>query len=183
MHMHTHTHNAHLPHRAGPQGYLEAIRLAEERETAVRTVFNKYDADNSGAIDMEELLCLLDDLGLVKKLTSNAKDFAAEMFVRYDSNDDGVLSFEEFKHLYNAAIDDSRGKKTPAPVASRTESGLGGSTIEARKKIAAEKARQKAEEAERIRKQNAEMKARIMAKNKGADSKVCSIGAYPSPKP
>ena len=44
----------------------------------------------------------------------------------------------------------------------KTASGLEGGTLEARKKIAAEKAAKKAEEAERIRKQNAEMKARIM---------------------
>ena len=38
--------------------YQEAIRIAEERENAVRAEFNRYDTNKSGSIDMEELLSL-----------------------------------------------------------------------------------------------------------------------------
>ena len=74
-----------------PQSYVEAIRIAEEREKQVRDAFDKYDTDNSGNIDMEELLVLLEDLGLLQKLKTEKKEFAADMFVKYDTNDDGVL--------------------------------------------------------------------------------------------
>ena len=99
-----------------------------------------------------------------------------------------MRSFDEFKGFYNAAIDDARGReRAPKPSMSRskTQSGLSDETKvrparrrppgvgavptrprlpcaaqNARKKLAEEKARKKAEEAERIRKENAEMKAR-----------------------
>jgi len=159
--------------------YMEAIRIAEERENAVKGQFDKYDRDGSGSIDMTEMLSLLQDLQLLSRLKTEPEKFAAEMFAEYDENDDGVLDFEEFKNLYNAAIDDSLEKKRPVAASSkkyggslsRTASGLDGGTIEARKKIAADKAKKKAEEAERIRASNAEMKARIMAQGKGRDPK------------
>ena len=163
-----------------PLSYMEAIRIAEEREANVKQVFDKYDLDKSGTVDMEEMLSLLQDLGLLNRLKTDREKFAAEMFVEYDANDDGVLDFEEFKKLYNAAIDDSLERKRPnagtrraaaASSLSRTASGLDNGTIEARKKIAMEKAKKKAEEAERIRLANAEMKARILAQGKGRDPK------------
>ena len=39
--------------------YMEAIRIAEEREANVKSIFMKYDVDKSGTIDMDELLVLL----------------------------------------------------------------------------------------------------------------------------
>ena len=33
------------------------------------------------------------------------------MFAKHDANSDGVLSFEEFRGFYNAAVDDSVGKR------------------------------------------------------------------------
>ena len=83
---------SHQPARLpAAQTYLEAVKIAEAREAEVKAVFDKYDVDQSGTIEMEELLALLDDLGLVSKLQTTAKDFAAEMFAKYDANDDGVL--------------------------------------------------------------------------------------------
>ena len=156
---------------------MEAIKIAEEREALVKSQFDKYDVDASGTIEMEELLSLLEDLGMTPRLKTDATEFCSNMFIKYDANDDGVLDFEEFKSLYNAAIDDSHGKKTvlaakPTPIVGRDSKGLDGGTLAARKALAEEKARKKAEEAERIRKQNAEMKAKILAKNKGADAKA-----------
>jgi len=152
--------------------YEEALRIAEAREREVRSFFDKFDVDGSGTIDMEEILAIMEEMGLLKNLKTDRITFCSEMFVKYDANDDGVLSFDEFKGFYNAAIDDARGRKrAPKPTLSRskTSSGLSDETKNARKKLAEEKARKKAEEAERIRKENAEMKARIMAEKKKDD--------------
>jgi len=152
--------------------YEEALRVAEAREREVRGFFDKFDVDSSGTIDMEEILAIMEEMGLLRNLKTDRITFCSEMFVKYDANDDGVLSFDEFKGFYNAAIDDSRGRKRqPKPSLSRskTSSGLSDETKNARKKIAEERARKKAEEAERIRKENAEMKARIIAEKKKDD--------------
>ena len=77
--------------------YLEAIRIAEEREASVKAIFSKYDLDKSESIDMDELLVLLDDLGLLTKLKTEPTDFAAEMFTKYDANSDGVLRWVRTK--------------------------------------------------------------------------------------
>ena len=74
-----------------PQNYMEAIKVAEEREAYVRSIFDKYDMDKSNSIDSDELLILLDDLGLVSKLKSKPEEFASDMFEKYDANGDGVL--------------------------------------------------------------------------------------------
>jgi len=101
--------------------------------------------------------------------------FTTDMFVKFDANDDGVLSFEEFKGLYNAAVDDAAGNRRSTKAngaATRTKHGLDEATLAAREKMKEEKARKKAEEAEKIRKQNAEMKERLRAQHKGKDPKA-----------
>ena len=74
-----------------PQSYADAIRIAKQREAEVRSVFDRYDADGSGSIEMQELLCVLEDLKLLSTLKSDSVDFAARMFRQYDTNDDGHL--------------------------------------------------------------------------------------------
>ena len=90
-------------------------------------------------------------------------------------------SFEEFKGLYNAAVDDAAGTRPKAKkaevTAARTAHGLDGGTLAAREAIKQEKARKKAEEAEKIRKQNAEMKERIKQQSKGKDPKARTAAA------
>ena len=156
--------------------YQEAIRIAEERERHLKKAFEEHDDDNSGTIDSDEILVLMEAIGLLKNLKSNRIEFITEMFMKYDENNDGVLSFEEFKGVHNAAVDDAAGRRRAKPqaaklVKSRTASKLDNTMEDERRKMAEEKARKKAEEAERIRKENAEMKARIKAANKGRDSK------------
>ena len=143
--------------------------MAEEHEAHGKSVFNKFDLDQSGTIDMDELLVLLDDLGMLTKLKSDPQEFVQDMFVQYDTNFDGVLSWEEFAGLQNACLDDALGRRKIEP----KPKGQGqGGTVEARKKLAAEKAAKKAAEAVRIHKQNMEMKARIQAQGKGKDPKA-----------
>jgi hypothetical protein len=171
--------------------YKQMLKEAEAREEAVKAVFKKYDHDGSGTIDDAEITCVMEDLGLLEGLQSQVTSFVAEMFGRYDDNNDGVLSFEvrqpgasrcslccrttapvcvlraasqEFKKFYNAAKDDAQGRKPPPkPPAklNRTSSSLSSDQEAARQKIKEEKARKKAEEAEKIRKENAAMKARM----------------------
>ena len=85
--------------------YQEAIRIAEERERHLKKAFEEYDDDNSGTIDSDEILVLMEAIGLLKNLKSNRIEFITEMFMKYDENNDGVLSFEEFKGVHNAAVD------------------------------------------------------------------------------
>ena len=159
--------------RTGKQAisYIEAMRIAEEREAQMRATFSKFDLDQSGTVDMDELLVLLDDLRLMSRLKSEPQEFVRDMFLKFDANMDGVLGFDEFVGFYNAALDDCLGRrrKEPAAAVARADSSL--STAEARKKLAFDKAAKKAAEAARIQKQNAEMKARILAQAKGRDSK------------
>ena len=72
---------------------LEAQRrsLAEAREREVRNFFDKFDVDGSGTIDMEEILAIMEEMGLLKNLKTDRITFCSEMFVKYDANDDGVL--------------------------------------------------------------------------------------------
>ena len=55
-------------------------------------------------------------------------------------------SFEEFKDLYNAAVDDAAGARKKSTVA---KAALPQSTLAAREAIKVEKAKKKAEEAEK----------------------------------
>ena len=73
------------------QGYLEAIKIAEEREAKVRGVFDRFDIDNSGGIDGEELLTVLDSLNILPTLKTDAVEFAARMFHHYDADGNGIL--------------------------------------------------------------------------------------------
>jgi hypothetical protein len=67
--------------------YEEALRIAEEREAHLRAQFDRFDIDNSGTIDIEELLALLDELGLLTHLQTPPVDFATEMFERFDEQE------------------------------------------------------------------------------------------------
>ena len=44
-----------------------------------------------GTIDMEEILAIMEEMGLLKNLKTDRITFCSEMFVKYDANDDGVL--------------------------------------------------------------------------------------------
>ena len=116
-------------------------------------------------------MSLLDDLGLLKGLKVTPVEFAAKMFSEYDVDGNGVLSFEEFKNVYNAAKDDAAGKPFKSGIApgARTADDLDSNTQAARKKLAEESALKKAQEAEDRRKENAEMKKKLAAKG-GGDS-------------
>jgi len=143
------------------------LKEAEDREAGVKKVFQQYDIDGGGSIDPAEITCVMEDLGLLSGLKTDVTSFVASAFARYDENDDGALSFEEFKKFYNAAKDDAQGRKPPPakPSGGGKTSGLDSSTNDARQRLKEEKARKKAEEAEKIP-ENAAMKARMKEKSK-----------------
>lgn len=80
------------------QNYQEAIRIAEEREKKLREVFDRCDDNRSGSIDMEEILPVLDDLGLARRLKSDRIEFAARVFLSYDVDGSGEL---RYRHAVN----------------------------------------------------------------------------------
>ena len=92
---------------------------------------------------------------MLEPLQSEPTVFLRDMFVQFDVNRDGVLCWEEFVGLYNAAHLDALGRR-PVPNAKEgpKSSRERGRTAEARNRLAAERAAQKAEEAERIHRQN-----------------------------
>lgn len=53
------------------QSYEDMIKQAENLELKVRGAFNQYDVDRSGFISQEEVMGLLEDLGLIQHLKTH----------------------------------------------------------------------------------------------------------------
>ena len=77
------------------------------REDYLRTAFNMFDKDNSGKIDNEEVIALLqgEDLG-----TYVSKDAIGNAMKEIDANGDGEIDFDEFMEMMKKATeyDDQR---------------------------------------------------------------------------
>ena len=58
---------------------------------SIETAFARYDRDRSGTIELEELELLLKDLGV-----EASEERIRDAMTTFDSNQDGVISFEEF---------------------------------------------------------------------------------------
>lgn len=71
------------------------VKYAEKLDTDVKPAFAKFDKDNSGAIDKEELGQLSEDLGT--KLT---EDQLTAALLDLDLNKDGVVDLDEFCRWY-----------------------------------------------------------------------------------
>ena len=72
------------------------------KRMSIRELYNKYDTDNSGSLEKDELTKLIIDLELVKDLTK--EDMTAivhSYFEKADVNGDGKVSFAEFAVFYN----------------------------------------------------------------------------------
>ena len=94
---------------------FEALkRQAKEREEGVRKVFVNYDHDKSDSIDMMDHVPARRPRA-VREDQDGQDDVRTEMFAEFDKNGDGVLSFEEFKGVYNRTKDNAAGRK-PAPM-------------------------------------------------------------------
>jgi hypothetical protein len=64
------------------------------QDAHVNTVFQRYDLDGSGDLNLRELRKALKDLGVLASV-----DQASALMQKYDSNDDGELNNREFAHL------------------------------------------------------------------------------------
>lgn len=84
---------------------LKATHTQTENDT-LKKVFAKYDADESGAIDKEELAKLSADLG--HELEEDQLDAALKDL---DLNGDGVIDYDEFKRWYFSGMKAYSGKK------------------------------------------------------------------------
>ena len=69
--------------------------ITPEREKEMNELFELYDKDGSGAVDVAELATLLRALGLAP---SNAQ--VKEVMTKYDKDNSGELSKDEFRQLY-----------------------------------------------------------------------------------
>ena len=134
----------------------------------VASAFARYDENDDGALSFE-----------VRPPDSPASLCPAHRQRRAANRTRAFTVFavvaQEFKKFYNAAKDDAQGRKPPPakPSGGGKTSGLDSSTNDARQRLKEEKARKKAEEAEKIRAENAAMKARMKEKSKaGGDSKA-----------
>eukprot|EP01041_Mallomonas_annulata_P005047 gene5047-10112_t len=85
--------------------------MNSHRKSVIREAFHKLDADKTGVVTMDELLCLYDTSRhpdvLSGKLTSKQamKDFAAQ----WDKDGNGTITLDEFEDYYkdvSASIDD-----------------------------------------------------------------------------
>ena len=64
---------------------------------SIEVAFGKYDKNQSGDIDVSELACVLEDLGV-----EVTEERLAQAFALLDSNGDGTISFEEFSRWWRA---------------------------------------------------------------------------------
>jgi Ca2+-binding EF-hand superfamily protein len=63
-----------------PLSTRDLIAVAEKREQEAKRAFAKYDADGSGTIDGIDIVGLLEELGLTRKLKQDKTKFLASCF-------------------------------------------------------------------------------------------------------
>lgn len=75
------------------------------QESAVWMAFKKFDLDDSGQIDKNELSKVLGDGGLIEamRLNDEAKENLESIFNQVDVNGDGLIDFDEFFQMLRAA--------------------------------------------------------------------------------
>ena len=89
--------------RTGELERFFAEQSALQDET--RAAFQKYDTDSSGAIDVEELYKLLDDIGAFDDVEESQRKGLCETVIKSNDTDkDGTISFSEFTQLFNSLL-------------------------------------------------------------------------------
>mmetsp|Transcript_47947 Transcript_47947/g.137686 ORF Transcript_47947/g.137686 Transcript_47947/m.137686 type:complete len:632 (+) Transcript_47947:199-2094(+) len=76
------------------------------QEQVVWSAFNKFDLDGSGAIDKNELAKVLCEEEVMNTMhVAGQQDRLLDIFMKVDSNGDGMIDFEEFFAMMRAAED------------------------------------------------------------------------------
>jgi hypothetical protein len=88
---------------------LELQRRASQLEARVQDAFDKLDVNKDGKIDEHHILLLLDELGVLQNLRSTPADYLTHVFSTHDKDHNKVLTFDEFRDFYNAAVADAEG--------------------------------------------------------------------------
>ena len=123
-----------------------------------------------------ELGMLLMDLGMLTGVNQEADDrFVRSTFRKMDVDKSGYIDFEEFKVIYNKAIDRKKGADEIAdlpPLRGRDVKALSPEVESLRRRIAERKAREKLEREARLADENRRKSQRIAeARAKGRDAK------------
>ncbi|EGR29782.1 hypothetical protein IMG5_148630 [Ichthyophthirius multifiliis] len=77
----------------------QAIKLSQEIEDQIRNIFKEVDKDGSGYVDLNEFDGLLRAVGI-----NVSQDEQLNYFNRFDKNNDGQISFLEFKIILEEKI-------------------------------------------------------------------------------
>eukprot|EP00753_Platysulcus_tardus_P005914 PLAT13757.3.p1 GENE.PLAT13757.3~~PLAT13757.3.p1 ORF type:complete len:440 (+),score=182.31 PLAT13757.3:229-1548(+) len=89
----------------GFDSFEDALYAAEQRETAARSAFARYDVDGSGFIEASELRTLLEHLFGATMRRGELDVYLEREFAKADLNADGKLNFEEFVAYHNGLQD------------------------------------------------------------------------------
>ena len=89
------------PH-AHAKPWLEETKIArstkpkfdELKTETARAMFDRYDADDSGSLEYEEVAFALADMGALDSVLASA---ASDILAEFDSDGDGKINFDEFK--------------------------------------------------------------------------------------
>ena len=73
---------------------MAQVLAVETPDIVLSSIFKYYDKDNSGFLDKQEFRLYLKNLGFGNDLQSTTLQALA------DDNNDGAISFEEFKFAY-----------------------------------------------------------------------------------
>lgn len=74
-----------------------AEKVKEQKKEEMKQLFEQFDKDSSGSIDVKELAALFQHLGVAaNKGTEELQKYCERQLSLADANDDGVLGFEEF---------------------------------------------------------------------------------------
>ena len=77
----------------------------ETVRATIKELFSRFDLDNSGSIDRNELICLLEDTGHISVQNLTDQEDEDEWFKtnpsKYDTDNSGAFGFDEFVIIYN----------------------------------------------------------------------------------
>lgn len=87
------------------QGRRIDVKDLKETELALRDIFNVYDVDQSGYLDMQEMIQVLEEAGLPDPHGDGFQTVIDSHMAFADADMDGRIDFQEFLCYTNAVID------------------------------------------------------------------------------